>query len=46
MGGQPTSTYQTILDNAYDLMARSNDIINTIDRPQSNQNKKKYNNKQ
>jgi len=46
MGGQTTSTYQTILDNAYDLMNRSSDIINTIDRPQYNQNKKKYNNKQ
>jgi len=44
MGGQTTSTYQSILDNAYDLMVRSSDIINTIDKPQSNQNKKKYNN--
>jgi len=44
MGGQTVSTYQSILDNAYDLMVRSSDIINTIDKPQSNQNKKKYNN--
>ncbi len=44
MGGQTTSTYQSILDNAYELMARSTDIINAVDKPQSNQNKKKYNN--